>query len=63
MFGFRTSTVAGVVGMAVYGIMKAIAVLAPEFLAAVPVTEEFVAAALAYIAARVNKTPSQPGAV
>jgi hypothetical protein len=59
--GFRTSTVSGVVGVVVYMLLKVVGLVFPDFLTAVPATEEFVAGVAAYIAARVNKTPENPG--
>jgi len=61
--GFRTSTVAGVTGVITLVLMKVLAIVAPEFVAAVPGLEETVAGIAAYIAARLNKTPKDPGVV
>ena len=60
MFGFRTSTVATIAGTITFVILKAVAFVAPE-LAADPQVEAGLAAVVAYLFARFNKTPTQPG--
>ena len=59
--GFRTSTVAGSAGVAVFILMKVLAVVAPEFVAAVPGLEGTIAGLAAYVTARLNRSPAKPG--
>lgn len=61
--GLRTSTVGTGAFILVYVVMQVITHFAPDFVAAVPALEETVAAIAAYVAARLNKTPKEPGIV
>lgn len=60
--GLRTSTVAGGTGIVSFIVMKLLAIVAPE-LAGDPNIQMAIAGLLAYVAARINKTPANPGRI